>query len=81
MLKNNLKKYRKKFKVTQDDIASKLGVKRNYYSDIERGVYVLSTLLAFNICKAFNDIIFEKQGLRSRLLVDDLFYLEHKVQE
>ena len=78
ILKNNLKKYRKKFKITQEDIADRLAVKRSYYSDIERGVYVLSTLLAFQICQAINDIIHERQGLKARLLVDHLFYLDKK---
>ncbi|MDD2402146.1 MAG: helix-turn-helix transcriptional regulator [Clostridia bacterium] len=76
VLKNNLKKYRKKFRITQDEMAIKLDIKRSYYSDIERGVYVLSTMLAFQISKAINDITFEKQRLRTRLLVDDLFYIE-----
>ena len=75
ILKNNLKVYRKKFKITQEDIATKLGVKRSYFSDIERGVYIPSTQLAFQICSIINTIIFERAKLRTRILVDDLFYI------
>lgn len=37
MVKNNIKEYRKNKGFTQSDIANKLGIKQNTYSDKERG--------------------------------------------
>ncbi|PKM41569.1 MAG: hypothetical protein CVV03_12230 [Firmicutes bacterium HGW-Firmicutes-8] len=79
LLRNNLKKYRKKFKITQEELANKLGVKKSYYSDLERGVYTPSTLISFQICEAINEIVYERSGLRSRILVDYLFYIDSNV--
>jgi putative transcriptional regulator len=76
-LDNNLKKYRKKFKITQEQLALKVGIKKNYYSEIERGVYFPSTLLSLQISQAINQIVSEKfnSQYRTRIIVDDLFFV------
>ena len=64
-MKNNLKVYRAKKDLTQENLAKLLGVSRQPINSIEKNRYVPSTLLALKLSKVFgvavNDI-FELQA-------------------
>ena len=51
---NKLNEFRKKFKLTQEDLANKLGVTRQTIISIEQGKYIASLPLALKIAKIFN---------------------------
>lgn len=78
VLRNKLRAYRRKFGVTQQELADRIGVKKSYLSEIERGVYNPSTSLSLQIVAALEEIMRESSGGRqvARLRVDDVFYLE-----
>lgn len=78
VLRNKLKIYRRKFGVTQQELADRLGIKKSYLSEIERGVYNPSTSLSLQIVGALEKIMKERSGGQqiARLRVDDVFYLE-----
>lgn len=78
VLKNKLRIYRRKFGVTQQELADRIGVKKSYLSEIERGVYNPSTSLSLQIVAALEEIMKERSRGRqvARLRVDDVFYLE-----
>jgi len=58
-LKNKLKVYRAMYNLSQEEIASKLGVTRQTIISIEREKYDPSLLLAFKISKYFKVTIEE----------------------
>ncbi len=64
VLKNNLKVYRAKFGLTQEELAIKVGVTRKTINTIENGVFIPSALLALKIAKVFNET------------VENIFYIE-----
>ncbi|MCQ2468280.1 MAG: helix-turn-helix transcriptional regulator [Ruminococcus sp.] len=62
ILKNNLKEIRKKKKLSQDELASMVGVSRNTISSIETGQFNPTAKLALILCialdKKFEDIFY-----------------------
>jgi putative transcriptional regulator len=64
ILKNNLREYRKKCHLSQDELAQNVGVSRQTISSIETYTYFPSAKLAYLLCIAL-DTKFE-----------DLFYFE-----
>jgi len=61
-LKNHIKQHRARLDLTQEELASRVGVRRQTILAIEKGYYVPSTLLAFRIAKVFGmkvDELFE----------------------
>jgi putative transcriptional regulator len=76
-LGNRLKNYRKKFKITQQELADKMGIKKSYLSDVERGVYNPSILFCLELKAAIEDLVKQKTDGRQnvRLNIDDLFYV------
>lgn len=56
---NRLQELRKKYKITQQDLANNLGVSRQYISDIERHKLVPSLLMAFKISDFLNVPVYE----------------------
>ena len=64
VLKNNLKVYRAKFGLTQEELAIKVGVTRKTINTIENGIFIPSALLALKIAKVFNET------------VENMFYIE-----
>jgi putative transcriptional regulator len=62
-LGNHLRQHRARLKLTQQDLAERVGVRRQTILAIEKGHYVPSALLAFQIAREL--------GMR----VDDLFEL------
>lgn len=64
-MENKIKEFRKKRKLTQDELAVKLRVTRQTINAIEQGKYSPSLELAFQIAKFFKttiDNIFLKGG-------------------
>jgi len=62
-LNNHIKQHRARLDLTQEDLAGKVGVRRQTILSIEKGRYVPSALLAFKIAREL--------GMR----VDELFEL------
>ncbi len=50
---NDVHKYRKSLKMTQEDLAKKVGVTRQTIISIEQGKYIASLPLAIKISKVF----------------------------
>jgi putative transcriptional regulator len=67
VLKNNLKVYRAKFSLTQEELAVKVGVTRKTINTIENGVFIPSALLAIKIAKVFDES------------VENIFYIEEGI--
>lgn len=53
-MKNEVHKYRKSLKLTQEDLAKRVGVTRQTIISIEQGKYIASLPLAIKIAKVFN---------------------------
>ena len=64
LLKNDISVYRERLGLTQGELASKCGVRRETIVNLERGKYNPSLKLALKICAV----------LQSR--VEDIFWLE-----
>ncbi|MEY8524943.1 transcriptional regulator [bacterium D16-50] len=54
MIRNRIKEYRAKFDMKQEELAAKVGVRRETISNLEKGKYNPSLVLAWNIAKVFN---------------------------
>jgi putative transcriptional regulator len=63
-VKTRIKELRARYNMTQEDLARKVGVRRETISFIERGKYVPSLQLAHDIAKLFESSI------------DDIFIFE-----
>lgn len=59
MIRNRIKEYRAKFDMKQEELAAKAGVRRETISNLEKGKYNPSLVLAWNIAKVF-DVPIEK---------------------
>jgi len=61
-LSNHIKQHRARLDLTQEDLAGKVGVRRQTILSIEKGKYVPSAFLAFQIARALGmkvDELFE----------------------
>ena len=65
-MRNHLKQHRARLNLTQADLARRVGVRRQTILAIEKGYYVPSTLLAFQIARVLE------------MRVDDLFELDEE---
>ena len=59
MIKNSIKEYRARFDMKQEELASKVGVRRETIGNLEKGKYNPSLVLAWNIAKVFGVTIEE----------------------
>lgn len=59
MIKNRIKEYRAKSDMKQEELAQKVGVRRETIGNLEKGRYNPSLVLAWNIAKQFNASIEE----------------------
>jgi putative transcriptional regulator len=62
VLKNHIKQHRARLDLTQEDLAQKVGVRRQTILSIEKGKYVPSALLVFQIARVLGmkvDELFE----------------------
>ena len=53
MIKNRIKEYRVRFDMKQEELASKVGVRRETIGNLDKGKYNPSLVLAWNIAKVF----------------------------
>lgn len=53
-MENRLKDLREKFNLTQEELASKVGVSRQTIISLERGRYSPSLILAFKLARVFS---------------------------
>ena len=65
-MKNSIKELREKYKITQDELALRLGVSRQTVISLEKGHYDPSIKLAFKIAKEF------------QLKIEDIFDYEEE---
>lgn len=64
-LTNHIKQHRARLNLTQQDLAAKVGVRRQTILAIEKGHFIPSTLLAFAIARVLGmkvDELFEVNG-------------------
>jgi putative transcriptional regulator len=66
LMVNHVKQHRARLNLTQQDVAGRVGVRRQTILAIEKGQYVPSTLLALKIARALD------------MTVDELFELEEQ---
>lgn len=59
MIKSRIKEYRARFDMKQEELASKVGVRRETIGNLENGKYNPSLVLAWNIAKVFGVTIEE----------------------
>ena len=53
MIKNRIKEYRARFDMKQEELASKVGVRRETIGNLEKGKYNPSLVLAWNIANGY----------------------------
>lgn len=59
MIKSRIKEYRARFDMKQEELALKVGVRRETIGNLENGKYNPSLVLAWNIAKVFGVTIEE----------------------
>lgn len=59
MIKNRIKEFRAKYDMKQEELAAKVGVRRETIGNLEKGTYNPSLVLAWNIAKVFDVAIEE----------------------
>lgn len=74
---NNLKYYREKIGVTQQEMEWRTGISKNHWSKYESGNPEPRVTLAQKFAKIFNQIAQEKSIDMKRLTVDDLYPTEY----
>ena len=59
MIKNRIKEYRARYDMKQEELAARVGVRRETLGNLEKGKYNPSLVLAWNIAKVFGVTIEE----------------------
>ena len=59
MIKNRIKEYRARYDMKQEELAARVGVRRESIGNLEKGKYNPSLVLAWNIAKVFGVTIEE----------------------
>ena len=59
MIRNRIKEFRAKYDMKQEELALKVGVRRETIGNLEKGRYNPSLVLAWNIAKVFDVAIEE----------------------
>lgn len=59
MIKNRIKEFRAKHDMKQEELAARVGVRRETIVNLEKGKYNPSLVLAWNIAKVFGVLIEE----------------------
>ena len=54
MIRTKLKEYRAKYNMTQEDLAQRVGVRRETIGNLEKGRYNPSLVLAWRIAQVFS---------------------------
>ena len=53
MIRNRIKEYRARFNMKQEELAARVGVRRETIGNLEKGRYNPSLVLAWNIAQVF----------------------------
>ena len=53
MIENRIREYRARYDMKQEELAAKVGVRRETIGNLEKGKYNPSLVLAWNIAKVF----------------------------
>lgn len=69
MIQTKLKEYRAKYNMTQEDLAQRVGVRRETIGNLEKGRYNPSLVLAWNIAQVFG------------VSIEEIFTVEPEEQE
>lgn len=69
MIQTKLKEYRAKYNMTQEDLAQRVGVRRETIGNLEKGRYNPSLVLAWNIAQVFG------------VSIEEIFTVEPEQQE
>lgn len=70
LFKNDIRIYRAQYNLSQDELAKKVGVRRETISNLEKGKYNPSLLLAMDIASVFNvnvESIFQKLDKKEKI--------------
>ena len=59
MINNRIKEYRARYDMKQEELAARVGVRRETIGNLEKGKYNPSLVLAWNIAKVFGVTIEE----------------------
>ena len=59
MIKNRIKEYRARYDMKQEELAARVGVRRETIGNLQKGKYNPSLVLAWNIAKVFGVTIEE----------------------
>ena len=59
MIKNRIKEYRARYDMKQEELAARVGVRRETIGNLEKGKFDPSLVLAWNIAKGFGGTIEE----------------------
>ncbi len=59
MIENRIREYRARYDMKQEELAAKVGVRRETIGNLEKGKYNPSLVLAWNIAKVFGTTIEE----------------------
>ena len=59
MIKNRIKEYRARYDMKQEELADRVGVRRETIGNLEKGKYNPPLVLAWNIAKVFGATIEE----------------------
>ncbi len=59
MIKNRMRELRARYQMSQEELAKKVGVRRETIGNLEKGRYNPSLVLAWNIAKVFDVTIEE----------------------
>ncbi|WP_078382214.1 helix-turn-helix transcriptional regulator [Sutcliffiella halmapala] len=65
MLENKVRELRARFKMTQSDLATKVGISRQTVGLIEKGDYAPSVILALKIAQVFETTVEEVFWIKS----------------
>lgn len=77
VLRNDLKDIRKRLGITQEEIANQIGVKKSYYSRLERGEFIPNIKTCLMIHQAMLQLYFDRTGKHlEKLTISRLFYLD-----
>jgi len=77
ILRNDLKNIRKRLGITQEELANEIGVKKSYYSRLERGEFIPSIKTCLLIHQAMLKLYFDRTGKHlEKLTINRLFYLD-----
>ena len=69
MIKNRIKEYRARFNMKQEELAARVGVRRETIGNLEKGRYNPSLVLAWNIAQVFG------------VSIEEIFTVEPEEQE